>query len=171
MPFETTTHVVSKPVPQAGQRLVHGRLVGPTDETYPPGTGGPIPNPKNIVHATTVTTTVRDVNSGHTRVKSAPHEAGASEDVDKAAIKAKASPGLPVVVGQPVRSETDPFDETDPAPASGEENAVEGEFGKLSDTDKEEFLQHEEAQAQAPKAAASAKPVVNKGPTTSRQLG
>jgi hypothetical protein len=151
--------------------------VGPTDETYPPGTGGPIPNPKNIIHQTVVTTTVKDTNSGHTRIKTIPHVAGQDEDVDKAVHRAKGVPGTIVTVGRPaVVSDTDPLETQDGVAeqteqGSGGENALEGEFAQLSETDKEEFIAHEEARTQASKATASPKPVLAKGPTTSRQLG
>jgi hypothetical protein len=108
MPFQTTTHIVAKPVPGPGQRLVHGRLVGPTDETYPPGTGGPLPNPKNMTFTVTKITTVKDTNSGHTQTKREVYAMGTDEASDKAAIRAQATPGASIALGRPIVSDMDP---------------------------------------------------------------
>jgi hypothetical protein len=117
MPFQTTTHFVSKPIPGPGQRLVHGRLVGPTDETYPPGTGGALPNPKTINYSTTVITTVRDMNSGHTQTRRALYVMGTDEDGDKAAKRAQVNPGSSIMLGRPHLSDTAP--ELPPVAAPG----------------------------------------------------
>lgn len=108
MPFQTTTHFVSKPIAGPGQKLVHGRLVGPTDETYPPGTGGALPNRKSIAYATTVIVTVRDMNSGHTQTRRAAYVMGSDPEGDKAAKRSQINPGSSIMLGRPVHSDTAP---------------------------------------------------------------
>jgi hypothetical protein len=72
MSTETRVEIVSTPVLGPRQRFVHGRVVGPTDEEYPPGTGGPLPRAENLLYATHVVTTTRDTVSGHTHHTQTP---------------------------------------------------------------------------------------------------
>lgn len=160
MGTETRIEVVSNPVVGPGQRMVHGRIVGPTSEEYPKGTGGPLPRVENLVFQTMVITTVRDTNSGHTAPQSVRLEDYGTDDMtaedrasfDRAVSKAKSVPGKKFLVGRPVHTH-----ETRGAPhgaAAGRGAVVEGagtvitpetqaamdrHYWRLSDDGKEHF--------------------------------
>lgn len=150
MPFQTTTHIVARAVPGPGQRLVHGRLVGPTDETYPPGTGGPLPNPKLINYVLTKITTVRDMNSGHTHTTREAYVTGTDEATEKAAHRARISPGSSIMVGGPVNSDTAPESMGAATSASADvkmsalepetQNQMDAHYSRLSLADQHQFL-------------------------------
>lgn len=119
MSIVTTTHVIAKQIPGPGQRMVHGRIVGPSDEQYPPGTGGPLPRRDNRVYSKEIITTRRDTHSGHTHVTRRAYEQPAdgsysttaahiaendrlmAEHMRNASLKADQTPGKAILVGRP----------------------------------------------------------------------
>lgn len=156
MPFETTTHLVAKAVPgPPGQRSVHGRIVGPTDETYPPGTGGSLPHRSTLVYVLTRITTVRDTVSGHTHTVREVYVGGGDEATEKAAHRARMSPGSSIALGRPVVSDTAPVFGSDPMKEASSEEA----------SNEEASAQTTEVQAPIPVPKGAAK-----GPTTSAQI-
>lgn len=122
MGTETRVEIVSTPVLGPNQRMVHGRIVGPVDEQYPPGTGGPLPRAVNLRYQTVVVTTVRDTNSGHTQSRQTSVEqfdTGEFTDEElsafnRAVMKARVVPGKKFLVGRPTLVDAAPTPVTGP---------------------------------------------------------
>jgi hypothetical protein len=171
MGTETRVEIVSNPVVGPGQRMVHGRIVGPVDEQYPPGTGGPLPRAANLVYDTVVVETTRDTNSGHTVRKQTPLDKFDTSEFsteelasfNKAASKAKSVPGRKFLAGRPVLSGEEPAPVTagrgavaqGPAPAITPETqkAMDAHYWRLSADGQAHFRSEYPAYVPGPKPA------------------
>lgn len=72
MSLVKTVEVIATPRLPPGYTMVNGRMRGPTDQTYPPGTGGSLPRKDDVAYDKIAIITIKDTNSGHTQVLKVP---------------------------------------------------------------------------------------------------